>query len=139
MLTGTVILFLNSQTTQQNTFYIFETTNVRQYMTPCRSTLNLARRSIQSPSPAKKSSYPSQTQNHYYYAIYNSCKFGMLDGIYYFMDQQRQYQSSVFKTLPSSAKVLGSSIISIIMILTSTFHFNCNCFRMFPNHISVCL
>ena len=40
------------------------------------STLNLARRSIQSPSPVK-SSYPSQTQNHYYYAIYNSCKFGI--------------------------------------------------------------
>ena len=43
------------------------------------------------------------------------------------------------KTLPSSAKVLGSSIISIIMILTSTFHFNCNCFRMLFNYISVCL
>ena len=53
------------------------------------STLDLARRSIQSPSPVK-SSYPSQTQNHYYYAIYNSCKFGMLYGTYYFLDQQRQ-------------------------------------------------
>ena len=62
-------LFLNSQTIQQNTFYIFQMTNVRQFTTPWRSTLNLARRSIQSPSPAKKSSNPSQTQNHYYYPI----------------------------------------------------------------------
>ena len=30
---GTVILFLNSQTTQQNTFYIFQMTNLRQFPT----------------------------------------------------------------------------------------------------------
>ena len=35
-------------------FLHFEMTNVRQFMTPWRSTLNFARRSIQSPSPARK-------------------------------------------------------------------------------------
>ena len=53
---------------------------------------------------SEKTSYPSQTQNHYYYAIYNSCKFGMLDGTYYFMDQQRQYKSSVFQNTSSKCK-----------------------------------
>ena len=83
------------------------------------STLNLARRSIQSPSPVK-SSYPSQTQNHYYYAIYNSCKFGMLDGTYYFMDQQRQYQSSVFQN--TSFKCKSAWLINYLNYYDSHLH-----------------
>ena len=40
---------------------------------------------------------PSQTSNHFKYKIHNSCKFGMLYGVC--LDQQRQYQSSVFQNI----------------------------------------
>ena len=96
-LTGTVILFLNSQTIEQDTFYIFHVTNLIIH--------DILMEQIQSSYPEEVSVTftceiifsPSQTSNHFKYKIHNSCKFGMLYGVC--LDQQRQYQSSVFQNI----------------------------------------
>ena len=54
------------------------------------------------------------------YAIYNSCKFDLLCGTCYFLDQQRQHQSSVFQN--TSFKCKSAWLINYFNYYDSHLH-----------------
>ena len=111
-LTGTVLLFLNSQTIKQHTLYIFQMTNFKKIHDILWSTFNLViQKKSQSPSPMKNlpTSAKHKITIHIQYIIPANLACYM---VYAISCTSRDNTRAVFlRTLATCAKILHLSII----------------------------